>query len=83
MDARQLDRPRGPDYSGRRQRHSPPPGREALSIEEAAAAVGIGRATMYALLAAGEGPPTFRIGRRRLIRLESLRSWLELREATP
>ena len=47
-----------------------------LSIEQTARAIGIGRATFYQLLAANKGPPTFRIGRRRLIRRAALEKWL-------
>lgn len=50
--------------------------RLALSIEEAAHAAGIGRTALYSLLGAGEGPRTFRVGRRRLIRRAALSEWL-------
>lgn len=55
--------------------------REALSIGEAAQAVGLGRATLYELLRDGRGPQTFTVGRRRLVRVEALREWLRRREA--
>ena len=57
-------------------------GREALSIDEAAAAAGIGRTLLYDLLKAGEGPKTIKIRRRRIIRVEALREWLQEREVT-
>ena len=57
--------------------------REALSMSEAAAAAGVSRTTLYQLLAAGGGPPTIRVGRRRLIRVEALREWLIQREERP
>ncbi len=56
-------------------------GREALSVSEAAQAAGLGRATLYELFRSGEGPPTFRVGRRRLVRVEALREWLRQRES--
>ena len=54
--------------------------REALSIDEAAAAAGLGRTMLYELLARGEGPTTIRVGRRRLVRVQALRDWLAGRE---
>lgn len=54
---------------------------EALSIEEAAHACGVGRTLFYDLLREGQGPPTLRIGRRRVVRVEALRQWLAEREA--
>ena len=53
----------------------------ALSIERAAKRAGIGRTLMYQLLRSGEGPPTVRLRRRRVIRVEALRRWLSDREA--
>jgi len=49
------------------------PTREALSVAEAARVANISRATLYKLLAAGEGPATLKVGERRLIRLEAMR----------
>ena len=54
--------------------------RQALSLEEAAASCGIGRTLFYDLLRDRTGPPTFRLGRRRLVRVEALRRWLAERE---
>lgn len=50
--------------------------RAAVGPEEAARYLGIGRATLYELMASGRAPPSIRIGRRRLFRLESLDKWL-------
>ena len=55
--------------------------REALGLNEAADAIGIGRSSLFALLKEGAGPPTFSVGRRRLIRLAALRQWMADREA--
>lgn len=55
--------------------------REALSVSEAAETAGIGRSTFYELLDRGEGPATFTIGRRRLVRVEAVREWLADLEA--
>ena len=52
----------------------------ALSVREAAALAGIGRTILYAAVSSGE-LPSFKIGRRRLVRLESLESWLKSLEA--
>ena len=57
------------------------PAREALTIDEAAAACGIGRSTLYSLIDSGEGPPTLRIRRRRLVPIAGLRRWLADLEA--
>lgn len=55
----------------------------AVSIADAARMVGIGRATLWARLADGEGPKTFMLGRRRLVRVDSLNAWLaSLEKAT-
>lgn len=62
-------------------RHDTQAQREAVSMAAGAAMAGIGRATLYELVAAGDGPKTFKIGRRRLIRLEALREWLRELEA--
>jgi excisionase family DNA binding protein len=48
----------------------------AYSIAEAAAASNISRSRLYELLTAGEGPPTIKLGRRRLIRRAALDEWL-------
>lgn len=53
----------------------------ALGMADAARACGCGRAFFYQLLAKGEGPRTFYLGRRRLVRTEVLARWLQAREA--
>lgn len=53
----------------------------AISITDFARSVGISRRSFYTLLERGEGPPTIRIGRRRLIRREAAEAWLRAREA--
>jgi excisionase family DNA binding protein len=54
--------------------------RLALSPAEAARAAGVGRTTLYVALSSGE-LRSFRYGRRRLIRVESLNEWLRSLEA--
>ena len=46
-----------------------------LSINEAAAAVGISRAGLYKQIKSGNGPEVFHIGRRSLISRNKLESW--------
>lgn len=53
----------------------------AVSLIDFARSIGISRRTLYSLLARGEGPPTIRIGRRRLIRKEAAEAWLLTQEA--
>jgi len=50
--------------------------RIAYTVAEAAAAANISRSWLYQLLMAGEGPPTIKLGRRRLIRRAALDEWL-------
>ena len=50
---------------------------ETVDITGAAEVVGVCRATLYTLLASGEGPPSLRIRRRRVFRVEALRAWLK------
>src|SRR5690349_13908266 len=52
----------------------------AVCAVEAARLLGCGRTKLFELLASGE-IPSFQIGRRRLIRLETLESWLREQEA--
>jgi predicted DNA-binding transcriptional regulator AlpA len=49
----------------------------ALSLADAAAAVGMGTSTLYKVLAAGKGPRAFHVGARRLILVKDLTAWLE------
>ena len=53
----------------------------AISITEFCRLIGLSRRSLYGLLDRGEGPPTIRIGRRRLIRREAADAWLRSREA--
>jgi excisionase family DNA binding protein len=48
----------------------------ALSVREAAALAGVGRTILYAAVGSGE-LPSLKVGRRRLIRIESLEAWLK------
>jgi excisionase family DNA binding protein len=47
-----------------------------LTVEEAAAALGVGRSLMFELIAAGE-VNTVRVGRLRRIRPEALRAYVD------
>ncbi len=51
-------------------------GRESLSVTEAAALAGISRTFIYERIRTGE-LPTVKLGKRRLVRVEALRRWLE------
>lgn len=51
--------------------------RLALSVTEAAEALGISRPSVYQLIAQENGLPSFRCGRRRLIPVAALRAWIE------
>jgi excisionase family DNA binding protein len=55
--------------------HSTPPEPLALSVEQAAHAVGLGRTKVYELLASGE-LPSVKVGKRRLVRVEALQRLL-------
>ena len=57
---------------------SPP--RTAYSVREFCCLHGIGRSTFYALLAAGLGPRTFKVGARTLISAEAAEEWRRTRE---
>ena len=59
----------------------PIPDTLAISIADFARSIGISRRSLYSLLDRGEGPPTIRIGRRRVIRREAADAWLRSREA--
>jgi excisionase family DNA binding protein len=50
--------------------------RLAVSVEEAAAMLSVGRTTLYAAISTGE-LPSLKIGRRRLIRIQTLESWID------
>jgi len=55
--------------------NAPAPNRIALSIEEAAEMLGVGRTTVYQLVASGQ-LPSFHLGRRRLVSVAALESWV-------
>ena len=50
----------------------------AYGIEDAAAVIGIGRTKLLELMKAGDGPRSFKLGRRRLIAAEELATWLSM-----
>ncbi len=49
-------------------------GRIAVDVETAAEMLGVSRGALYPLVMAGD-VPSFKIGRRRLVLVEALRSW--------
>jgi excisionase family DNA binding protein len=49
---------------------------EALSVEQAASAAGVSRTLLYEHIASGD-LPSLKVGKRRLVRVEALRRWLE------
>lgn len=51
----------------------------ALSVPEAAEALGVSRAQAYIMINSGE-LPSIRVGRRRLVPLDKLKLWIEDRE---
>lgn len=57
-----------------------PPPRMALGLAEAAAAIGLHRVTLHRLVVAGDGPPTIKLGRRKLVLVSELEDWLRSRE---
>jgi excisionase family DNA binding protein len=54
--------------------------RLAVSVAEAGRLIGVGRTRLYAEIASG-GIKTFKVGRRRLIRVQILEEWIASREA--
>lgn len=48
---------------------------ETISVDEAARRAGLGRSTLYAAIGSG-ALPTIKLGKRRLVRLATLRAWL-------
>lgn len=57
--------------------------RLAFSVPEFAQAVGVCRATLYALCKQGKGPRLSKIGRRTVIRLSDALEWLASLEPSP
>lgn len=53
--------------------------RETLSVEQCAKITGISRAEIYIHIASGE-LPSIKLGRRRLVRCQTLREWLAMLE---
>ncbi|MEV8326766.1 helix-turn-helix domain-containing protein [Kitasatospora sp. NPDC056731] len=58
------------------------PSRVALTVEEAARRLGVGRTTMYALVASGE-VPSVTIGRLRRVPAEALKEYVAARTQAP
>jgi excisionase family DNA binding protein len=61
---------------------TPPQTKLMYSIEETACLSGIGRSLLYVLLSEGRGPPTVKVGSRRLIPHKALMDWIERQEMT-
>ena len=59
-----------------------PSGRLALSVEEAAECLGVGRSAMYEAVKLGR-VPVVRFGRRVLVPVHGLQQWLTAEAATP
>lgn len=55
---------------------------EILSVNEAAAFLGVSRRTLYSLWKQNDGPKFALVGRRRLVRRAACIQWLEALEAT-
>ncbi len=49
-----------------------------LSVSQTALLLGIGRRTLYGLIAAGKLPPSFLLGGRRIFRRSDLETWIDL-----
>ena len=54
---------------------------DGLSIAAAAAIIGISKRHLEKLIARGEGPAVIKLGRRSIIRRETVSRWLAAREA--
>lgn len=52
-----------------------------LGIPDVAQTIGISERHLKRIVARGEGPPSIRVGRRRLFIADSLRDWLKARES--
>lgn len=64
----------GPTRAARSTAPYVPEGRIAVDVETAAEMLGVSRGALYPLVMAGD-VPSFKIGRRRLVLVEALRSW--------
>jgi excisionase family DNA binding protein len=53
---------------------------DVITLNEAAAAARISRRHLHTLISRGDGPPVVQLGRRKLIRLDSLDAWLKAQE---
>ncbi len=53
---------------------------EGLTIAAAAAVIGISKRHLEKLVARGDGPPVIRLGRRAIIRRETVSRWLAEQE---
>jgi excisionase family DNA binding protein len=58
------------------------PSVDVLTLEEAAGALRVSQRHLHKIMADGNGPPVVRLGRRKLIRRETLQQWLMSREST-
>lgn len=61
----------------------PPLPRLALTVEEAAASLGLSRSAMFDVLRSGDGPRVVYVGRKRLIAVRELDAWMERQSARP
>ena len=52
--------------------------RLAYSVSEAAKVIGVGKTKLLELMRAGDGPRSFKLGRRRLIEHDVLAEWLSM-----
>ncbi len=74
--------PAGPPTSAKPSGEDKPTGEagaEALSVAAAAARAGVSRTFLYERIASGE-LPSIKLGKRRLVRRDALRSWLKALE---
>ena len=52
-----------------------------VTVPQAAKLLGLSRATVYALLAQGQGPPVIKFGRSVRVSVASLKKWIEEQES--
>lgn len=62
---------------------NPTPARLALTVEEAAASLGLSRSVMFDVLRGGDGPRVVYVGRKRLIPIRELEAWLDRQSTRP